>query len=255
VTLVCKDYVKRYAGLYRNGIEARIKSRRDNKPKLASCSSTDPTKCEIYLVEGDSAAGSAKQGRDRKFQAILPVFGKIMNSERQRIETVYTNPKLKDVIKALKCKIGDEYDEKLLRYHKIIIMSDADVDGAHIKTLWLTFFYRYMRDIVEKGYLYFAMPPLYKVSKGKQEHYFYSDDELAAFDSQGWNVQRYKGLGEMNATQLWDTTMDPENRTLIQVTIEDAEAADEIISICMSEDVPPRAEFITENAVYAVLDI
>ena len=183
------------------------------------------------------------------------MFGKILNVEKSRLNDVINNAKLKDVLKALKCGIGDEFDIKKLRYHKIVLMSDADVDGDHIKTLNITFFYRYLRPIIEAGYLYMAVPPLYKVTKGKTITYLYSDAELQAFDTEGATIQRYKGLGEMNPDQLWDTTMNPETRTLIQITIEDIEAAEEMISVCMSDNVEARKEFITQNALNAVIDI
>lgn len=228
--------------------------------KLADCQSKDPAQSEVYIVEGDSAGGSAKQARDRKFQAILPIFGKILNVEKARLLSVLSNEKLQDLMRALKCGIADEFDIEKLRYHKIILMSDADVDGDHIKTLYLTFFYRYCRPLIEAGYVYLACPPLFKVTKGKNVKYAYNEAErdkyVAEFGgSTGVNVQRYKGLGEMNPEQLWETTMDPERRTLIQVTIEDAESADEVISICMGEEVKPRRDFIMENALEAVIDL
>ena len=230
--------------------------------KLADCSLKDPEMCEVYIVEGDSAGGSAKKGRDPKIQAILPLWGKMLNVEKVRPEKVMNNDKLEPVIASLGAGFGKDFNIEKLRYHKIIIMADADVDGSHIRTLLLTFFFRYMPQLIEKGYVYLAMPPLFKVQLGKKEPvYCYSDQErddaLAALGDQREkaDVQRYKGLGEMDGKQLWETTMDPARRKMRVVTIPDAEAADKIFSVCMGEEVEPRREFIESNSRYANLDI
>ena len=222
--------------------------------KLADCSEKDPSVSELYLVEGDSAGGSAKQGRDRKFQAILPLRGKILNVEKARMDKILGNEEIRSLITAMGTGIGDEFDITRARYHRLIIMTDADVDGAHIRTLLLTFFYRHMKNLIESGYIYIAQPPLFKIKKGKTERYAYNDRELeeilSGIGRTGISMQRYKGLGEMNATQLWETTMDPETRTILQVTLEDAVEADSIFSTLMGDKVEPRKNFITENARY-----
>ena len=221
--------------------------------KLADCTSKDPTKCELYIVEGDSAGGSAKDGRDRKHMAILPLWGKMLNVEKARVDKVITNEKLVPVVMALGTGIGDDFDISKLRYHKIIIMADADVDGAHIRTLLLTFFFRYMPQLLEEGHVYLAQPPLFKVSKGKRSVYAFSDEqrdqEIEEFGGD-CDIQRYKGLGEMDPEQLWETTMDPEFRTMLRVTIEDAQRASENFSILMGDNVEPRREFIEQNAKF-----
>ena len=230
--------------------------------KLSDCSEQDPSKCEVFLVEGDSAGGTAKQGRDRNFQAILPLRGKILNVEKAMQHKVFENEEIRNIYTALGVTIGTEDDSKALnleklRYHKVVIMCDADVDGSHISTLILTFFFRYMRELVEAGYVYIATPPLYLVKKGQKKEYAWSDKERDALNEQfggSASIQRYKGLGEMNAEQLWDTTMNPDFRTLRQVTIDNGTEADRIFSMLMGDEVPPRREFIEKNAVYANID-
>ena len=222
--------------------------------KLADCTINDPAQTELFLVEGDSAGGSAKQGRDRSFQAILALWGKMLNTEKARVDKVLNNDKIQPIILALGAGIGQEFDVSKLRYHKIIIMADADVDGAHISTLLMTFFYRYMRPVIEQGHLYVAMPPLFLVRKGKQMRYVYTEAErdqaLAEFGDKGVFIQRYKGLGEMNAEQLWETTMDPDNRQMVSVKMDDAIEADRMFTILMGDEVEPRREFIQTNARY-----
>ena len=228
--------------------------------KLADCTSEDPSISELFIVEGDSAGGSAKQARDKRFQAILPLRGKILNVEKARMDKMLKNEEILALISAIGTGIGDDFDISNARYHRIILMTDADVDGAHIRILLLTFFFRYMRELIEAGYLYIAQPPLYKLSKGKRVEYAYSEKEkeekLKLLGEKGVTIQRYKGLGEMNPEQLWETTMDPSRRKIIKVTIEDAIKADELFTILMGEKVEPRREFIKEHAKEVVnLDI
>ena len=225
--------------------------------KLADCHEKDPSKTELFIVEGDSAGGSAKMGRDSNIQAILPLWGKMLNVEKARADRIYGNDKLMPVVTALGTGIGDEFDISKVRYHKIFIMADADVDGSHICTLMLTFFFRYMRPLIDNGYVYVAQPPLFKLQKGQTVKYAYNDDEMKILSAEmpGAKVNRYKGLGEMNPDQLWETTMNPDNRVIVQIKIEDAERADEAFSILMGEQVEPRRQFIEKNAKYATLDV
>ena len=228
--------------------------------KLRDCNARAPSLTELYIVEGDSAGGSATQGRDSRFQAILPLWGKMLNVEKARADKVYGNDKLQPVIIALGAGLGEDFDVNKLRYHKVIIMADADVDGSHIRTLLLTFFFRYMRPLIENGYVYAAVPPLYKLSRGKTQRVAFSDEERDAVSAElrGDNpnakvdISRFKGLGEMNPHELWETTMDPEKRTLKRITLEDAVRADETFTVLMGEKVEPRKEFIEQNAKYAV---
>ena len=226
--------------------------------KLADCREKDPSKTEIFIVEGDSAGGSAKMGRDSNIQAILPLWGKMLNVEKARLDKVYGNEKLMPVVTALGCGIGEEFDIEKLRYHKVFIMADADVDGSHICTLMLTFFFRFMRPLIEGGYVYIAQPPLFKLAKGKDVRYAYNEPEMTQMSAemgQGVKINRYKGLGEMNPEQLWETTMNPDNRVIVQISIEDAEKADEACTILMGDKVEPRRQFIEKNAEYANLDV
>ena len=238
-----KEIVRRKGALFDNALPG----------KLADCQSKDPSDSELFIVEGDSAGGSAKGGRDRKFQAILPLWGKMLNVEKARLDRVYGNDKLMPVITALGTGIGEEFDLNKLRYGRVIIMADADVDGSHIRTLLLTFFYRYMRPLVEEGHVYIAQPPLFRITKNKRHYYAYSDnerDEIMTQLQSGYDIQRYKGLGEMDSEQLWETTMNPETRVMLQVTPSDAAQADEIFTILMGDKVEPRREFIERNAKY-----
>ena len=243
-----RDLIRRKSALEGNSLPG----------KLADCQSRNPQETEIYIVEGDSAGGSAKGGRDRKFQAILPLWGKMLNVEKARLDKVYGNEKLMPVVTALGTGLGEEFDLSKLRYGKVIIMADADVDGSHIRTLLLTFFYRFMKPLVEEGHVYLAQPPLYRITKNKRHHYAYSDaqrDQIMEELGSGYDIQRYKGLGEMDSDQLWETTMNPETRLMLRVEVDDAAKANEIFTILMGDKVEPRREFIEKNAKYAKLDV
>ncbi len=243
-----RDLVRRKSALENNRMPG----------KLADCRERDPKKTELYIVEGDSAGGSAKGGRDSNIQAILPLWGKMLNVEKARIDKIYGNEKLMPVVMALGCGIGEEFDVSKLRYHKVFIMADADVDGSHICTLLLTFFFRYMRPLIDGGYVYIAQPPLFKLSKSGKIKYAYNDAEMARLSEemgQGTKISRYKGLGEMNPDQLWETTMNPDNRVIVQINVDDAMKADETFTILMGDKVEPRKEFIEKNALYARLDV
>ena len=225
--------------------------------KLADCSSTNPEECELYIVEGNSAGGSAKNGRDRKTQAILPLRGKILNVEKAQMRRIYDNAEVGSLIKAIGGGVQDEFDTSKIRYHKIVIMTDADVDGAHIRILLLTFFFRFMKPLLEQGYVYIAQPPLYKASRGKKDYYCYNDEQLEVLKiklgpeaAKRLSIQRYKGLGEMDAQQLWETTMDPAKRKMLRVSMEDAMEADKIFSDLMGDNVDPRKDYIRENAKF-----